>query len=120
MIIGESQPDFRQYIPEYSSIGENVPYFRQYTIKTFGNWRMSTVLSPIHSWTFAIGECPVGESLIGEVRKPHKKLSYTIELDNSVAASRSSGDKFFLNLISSKVANKAWFPRTEQQEPLLE
>jgi hypothetical protein len=23
-------------------------------------------LSPIHPWTFAIGECPIGESLIGE------------------------------------------------------
>ena len=22
-------------------------------------------------WTFAIGECPVGESLIGEIREPH-------------------------------------------------
>jgi hypothetical protein len=34
---------------------------------TFANWRMSTVLSPTDLWTFTIGECPVGESLIGEI-----------------------------------------------------
>jgi hypothetical protein len=33
---------------------------------TFANWRKSTVISPIHPLTFAIGECPIGESLIGE------------------------------------------------------
>ncbi len=43
-------------------------------------WRKYSRLSPIDEshegalakvqWTFTIGECPVGESLIGEVRKP--------------------------------------------------
>jgi hypothetical protein len=37
---------------------------------TFANWRISTVLSPIKPMTFAIGECLIGESLIGEIRKP--------------------------------------------------
>ncbi len=38
--------------------------------RTFANWRESTVLSPIYLRTFAIGECPVGESHIGEIREP--------------------------------------------------
>ncbi len=36
---------------------------------------MSTVLSPINFWTFAIGECPVGESLIGEIRESWTSVS---------------------------------------------
>jgi hypothetical protein len=36
--------------------GESPLYFRQYTLTTF-----------------AIGECTVGESLIGEIREPQKK-----------------------------------------------
>jgi hypothetical protein len=38
----------------------------------FANWRESTVLSPMHLRSFAIGECPVGESLIGEIREPRR------------------------------------------------
>jgi hypothetical protein len=46
--------------------GENSLYFRQYTPWNFANWRKFSGLSPIHPWTFAIGECPIGKSLIGE------------------------------------------------------
>ena len=45
------------------------------------HWRNSPRLSPVGEnppdllanlrWTFAIGECRIGESLIGEIRKPH-------------------------------------------------
>jgi hypothetical protein len=38
-------------------VGESPPYFHQHNLRTF-----------------AIGECPFGESLIGEIREPHSKL----------------------------------------------
>ena len=68
MIIGESLPDFRQYLAGHSPIGESAPYFRQYTLRTVA----------------------IGESLIGEVRKPH--LHYIALLDewNVVFSKRST------------------------------
>ena len=32
--------------------GESPLYFRQYTLMTFANWRMSTILSPIYPYDF--------------------------------------------------------------------
>jgi hypothetical protein len=41
-------------------------------LKLFRNsWRKSTVFSPIHLRTLAIGERPIGENLIGEVPVTH-------------------------------------------------
>ncbi|CAF3324461.1 unnamed protein product [Rotaria socialis] len=66
--------------------------FRNFTNKTFANWRTSTILSPIWSlelrqhfrWNFAIGECLIGESLIGEHTatpkmrsKQHKRMNHS-------------------------------------------
>src|SRR5437588_103139 len=61
---------FANITQRISPIGESPLNFRQYTPRNFANWRESTVLSPMHLRTFAIGECPVGESLIGEIREP--------------------------------------------------
>ncbi len=35
-----------------------------------GYWNFANAplgISPTYPWTFAIGECPIGESLIGEI-----------------------------------------------------
>ncbi len=53
--------------PGILPIGESPLYFRQQTPWNFVNWRKYSGLSPIYSCTFAIGECPIGESLFGEI-----------------------------------------------------
>jgi hypothetical protein len=59
-------------------IGESTVDIRQLTKVIRVYWRNYNGLSPIGEsrggilakvkWTFAIGECPIGESLIGEIR----------------------------------------------------
>ena len=73
--------DTRQCITGSWPIGESPPYFRQYILYTFANWRISTVLSPNSLLTFAIGECPVGESHIGEIRKPRQNSLHRFETE---------------------------------------
>ncbi len=60
-------------------IGESTVDIRQLAKVFYMYWRKYSGLSPIGEspvcvlarvqWTFAIGECPVGESLIGEIRE---------------------------------------------------
>jgi hypothetical protein len=53
---------------------------------------MSTVLSPINRWTFAIGECPIGESLIGEIRESlNIIIDYSIIIFSSISICISTG-----------------------------
>jgi len=59
----------------FANIGESLVDFRQPTSRTFANWRNSSELSPIYPWIFVNGECPIGENLIGEIRKPRLYMS---------------------------------------------
>ena len=67
-------------------IGENTVNFRQLAKFQRPYWRKYSGLSPIVEappnvlvkvqWTFANGENPIGESLIGEIPEPHPTSSW--------------------------------------------
>ena len=68
--VGECLLDIHQCGNVFSPIGESSPYFRQCRDDIFANWRMSAIRLPKYLVTFAIDDCPVGESLVGEIRNP--------------------------------------------------
>jgi hypothetical protein len=50
-------------------------FFRRWTSWNLANWRKFSGLSSIYYRTFASGECPIGESLIGEKTVSRKMLT---------------------------------------------
>ena len=118
MLIVDRVLVFRQYMPRYLPMKPmTFAHWRECRVlspmisRNFAHWQESRVLSPKNCRTFAIGEWPLGESHIGEIRKPHRMHPPSILFcDPSHCSNRhrkapEEFRRFFSFLISQSITN---------------